>query len=116
MCISIIIPSELVNGIEGYKISTRGRIKGRNGRINSGWDNNGYTHVSVGSDKSFQLHRLVAQTFLPNFYNKPTIEHKDDNKICKKQWKTRSVKVPCSNSSPRPQSFRPAEAKAEGAT
>ena len=73
------LPSKLVHGV-GYKISNHGRIKGRNGRINSGWDNNGYTHVSVGSDKSFQLHRLVAQTFLPNPENKPCVNHKDGNK------------------------------------
>jgi hypothetical protein len=71
---------ELVNGVKGYKISTLGRVKGRTGRINTGWDNSGYTHVSVGK-KSYQLHRLVASSFKKtNEKEKNQVNHKDGNK------------------------------------
>lgn len=32
-----------------------------------------------GSTKRFQTHRLVAQTFIPNPYNKPIVNHIDNN-------------------------------------
>jgi hypothetical protein len=72
------LPTEF--GGEGYKISSLGRLKGRTGRINSGWDTGGYTHVTVG-DKSYQLHRLVASSFKTSInIEKKEVNHKDGNK------------------------------------
>lgn len=40
--------------------------------------------VSKIRSKNIRFHRIIAQTFLPNFQNKPTVEHKDDNNLNKK--------------------------------
>ncbi|HDS4910797.1 TPA: HNH endonuclease [Klebsiella oxytoca] len=43
---------------------------------------NGYQRVTLcrhGKTKRFQLHRLVALTYLPNPYNLPVVNHKDGN-------------------------------------
>jgi len=71
---------ELVNGVKGYKISSLGIIQGKNRRVNSGWDNSGYVHVSIGKN-SYPLHRLIAKAFIKQ--NDPTqteVNHKDGNK------------------------------------
>jgi len=90
------IPKELVKGSSNYKISDKGRIKNPKGRILKGYVNNGYKIVGIGCKrgKSYRVHRLVAQVFLPNFYNKPLVNHKDHNKAnCKLynlEWVTSS--------------------------
>ena len=43
----------------------------------------GYFEISLiknKKEKRFKLHRLVAQAFIPNFYNLPQVNHKDGNK------------------------------------
>ena len=42
--------------------------------------NSGYPYVSIGHENPVFVHRLVAETFIPNPENKPTINHKDRNK------------------------------------
>ena len=57
---------------EGYKKE----MKQRNNK-------KGYKIVYISShskDKSFFVHRLVALTFIPNPYNLPQVNHKDENK------------------------------------
>lgn len=88
---------ELVNDVKRYKISNLGRIKGRTGRINTGWDNNGYTHVSIGN-KSYQLHRLVALAFIKsNDLKKIEVNHIDGNKknneLTNLEWVTHKENV-----------------------
>lgn len=44
----------------------------------------GYVSVGLsvgGVTKKLNLHRLVAQTFLPNPLDKPEVNHKDSNKL-----------------------------------
>ena len=46
-------------------------------------DINGYKYVRLyngGKWKYFKIHYLVAKTFIPNFNNKPTVDHIDRNK------------------------------------
>ena len=74
-------------GFEGiYEISNLGRIRRiKTGRILStrrsdGW----YITVTLYKDKKRygkSLHRLVAETFVPNPYNLPEVNHIDEDKI-----------------------------------
>lgn len=73
------IPKHLINNVEGYHISCYGRVKNRTGRISNGYISNDYRIISVGKN-SYKLHRLVAQTFLPNYFGKSIVNHKDLNK------------------------------------
>ena len=44
----------------------------------------GYLHINLvkdGKQKSFQIHRLVAEAFVPNPKNLPIINHKDENPL-----------------------------------
>ena len=73
-----------VVGFEGlYEVSNLGRVR-RNGRILKPWKNRkGYLHVDLyknGIRRKALIHRLVAQTFLPNPQNLPMINHKDEDK------------------------------------
>ena len=46
----------------------------------------GYKWVGIGSRSgaTYQIHRLVAQVFLPNYYGKSFVNHKDhDRANCK---------------------------------
>lgn len=52
-------------------------------------------HVTLwrdGKPKSFYIHRLVGLAFIPNPYNKPTINHKDgdphNNHVSNLEWAT----------------------------
>ena len=45
--------------------------------------NNGYCYVHIqvdGKSKGFRVHRLVAETFIPNYENKPYVNHIDGDK------------------------------------
>ena len=71
---------------EGFEVSNWGRIKSLNYRRTGKSEllklieiKNGYLQVKLsknGKKKRCYVHRLVAQTFLPNPENKPCINHK----------------------------------------
>jgi len=88
------LPPELVKGTKGYKISDQGRVKNHRGRITEGHSHSdGYIGLKV-SRKHYLLHRLVAQAFLPNYYGKSFVHHKDHDKTNPKlynlEWVTAS--------------------------
>lgn len=88
-------------GYEGlYKISNFGRVKStvRNERIlKARAHSGGYLRVNLckdGKSKDAYIHRLVAQAFLDNPYEKCDVNHKDGNKenncVENLEWTTRS--------------------------
>lgn len=82
------LPNEVWKPIKGYKglyeVSTMGRVKSLiTGKILRPVKNKkGYLVVGLhreGKGKTFLVHRLVAQAFLPNPHNLPEINHKDQD-------------------------------------
>jgi len=96
-----------IEGYEGlYQISNLGRIKtisrqGTNTRfIKKDIRKDGYIQVHLTKNskmKNFLLHRLIAQTFIPNPNNFKYINHKDGNKqnndISNLEWCTSSQNI-----------------------
>ena len=80
-----------------YEISSLGNIRNKNTKIVLKPNINGGGYASVGLSKNniskrYLLHRLVALTFLPNYYNKETVNHKNkiksDNRLWNLEWYT----------------------------
>lgn len=84
-----------IKGYEGiYKISNLGNVKS-NKLLKKELCTNGYFRVTLYNEKSpkrFLVHRLVAETFIPNPENKPQVNHIDGNKlnncVCNLEWAT----------------------------
>jgi len=69
-----------------YEVSTFGNIKNKtsNKLLKPALNSSGYyrcTLINNLKKKTMTIHRIVSQTFLENPENKPTVNHKDRNKI-----------------------------------
>ena len=68
-----------------YQINTEGQIKNSKDKILSqSISNSGYYRVHLckdGKAKWYAVHKLVAQTFIPNPLHLPEVNHKDENKL-----------------------------------
>ena len=77
-----------IKGYEGfYGVSDKGRVRslksGKERILKPGSDKDGYLQVGLyknGEKKMCKVHRLVAQTFIPNPDNLPQVNHKDEDK------------------------------------
>jgi hypothetical protein len=87
------IDSNLIGKI-GYNVSSEGRVRNEKGKLFHGHsDASGYVRVSI-NERLHRVHVLVTRTFLPNFYGKPHVNHKDgnrsNNRLYNLEWSTRS--------------------------
>jgi len=75
-----------VKGYEGrYMVTRDGRVYStyKKGFLRFKTDKDGYKAVCLqkdGTKKYYLVHRLVAETYLENPFNLPTVNHKDGNK------------------------------------
>ena len=74
---------KIITGYENYSVSNFGNVKNNyTGRIlKPGIDKKGYLFVILSGEikKTFKIHRLVAQAFIPNLY-KPIVDHIDNDR------------------------------------
>lgn len=80
-----------------YSVNQLGSVKGPKGILRPVKNSNGYLYVSLYNDKGCtrkQIHRLVAETFIPNPDNKPNVDHIDrdpfNNRVDNLRWCTQS--------------------------
>lgn len=98
-----------IEGYPEYQVSNMGRVKAINWHrgnkekeIKPYTTHKGYLRLRLcknGKSKQFQIHRLVAQAFIPNPENKPYIDHintdRTDNRVENLRWVTN--KENCNN-------------------
>ena len=72
-----------------YSISSKGRIKGLNGRIMKLRNHRGYYYICLRPEKNkqgtYQVHRIVAETFLSDYNETLYVDHingiRTDNRV-----------------------------------
>lgn len=91
-----------IKGYDDYLIDFSGNIfsKKLNRYLNQTISNKGYHNVTLNQNKykrGYKVHRLVAETYIPNPENKPQVNHIDGNKsnnhISNLEWVTGSENV-----------------------
>lgn len=75
----------MLNGFEDYTIDTDGNVysKRKNKYLKQNINKYGYCKVTLQKNKYrkiFSVHRLVAETFIPNPKNYPCVNHIDSNR------------------------------------
>jgi len=93
-----------IEGYEGYyQVSNQGNVRSldkiitnnkgvtyeRLGKILSFNLNAGYPQIYLSKNgvvRTYRIHRLVAQAFIPNPENKPTVNHKDETRTNNNDW------------------------------
>lgn len=80
-----------------YEINILGNIRNKNTQnlLKPNINGAGYATIVLSKNnipKGYLIHRLVALTFLPNYYNKNTVNHKNkittDNRLWNLEWST----------------------------
>ena len=86
------VPLEIM-GIEGYKVSTEGRVQLLCGKKTYGTEmDDGSKKINGHKNKHHRIHTIIAHTFLPNFYGYKFIRHKDGNRSNNRLWNLKFVK------------------------
>ena len=88
---------KVIKGFENYLVSSLGNVKTINGKLKKVvYDSkNDYGYVELWKNnkgKKFRIHRLVAETFIPNTLGKEQVNHIDGDKknncISNLEWVT----------------------------
>ena len=76
---------KIIKDFPNYEVSNLGNVKNnKTGRILKPGISNGYYNVKLYKDRiSFnkKIHTLVGESFLPNPFNKPFVDHINNNKL-----------------------------------
>jgi Fe-S-cluster containining protein len=82
-------------GFENYEVSSFGKVRNKKtGRVLKACNNGGYYCVGLSNikTKTYSVHRLVCDAFIPNNENKEHVNHKDknglNNNINNLEWMT----------------------------
>ena len=91
-----------VKGFPNYLIYPDGRVwtkkreRVKEGFLKANINKTGYSHVILchaGKQKTYKIHRLVAEHYIPNPDNKPFVDHinrnRQDNRIENLRWATK---------------------------
>jgi hypothetical protein len=74
-----------IDGFDNYEVSSFGNIRNcKTGRVLKAYNRGGYYCVGLSKNSklfSFDIHRLVAISFIENPENKPHVNHKDKNSL-----------------------------------
>ena len=94
-----------IKDFEGkYSVSNLGRVKSHNFNntkqekiLSNKGIRRGYPAISLGKGNNKSIHRLVAETFIPNDKNKECVNHingiKTDNRVENLEWVTQLENV-----------------------
>ena len=87
----------VIDGFNNFEINTNGEVRNiKTGKaVKIFTDKFGYCSCHLKDDKKTytkKIHRLVAQTFIPNIYNSPSVDHinriRNDNNVSNLRWAT----------------------------
>lgn len=93
--------NEMFMPVEGfdnlYRVSSLGYVTNGRRKLTPYTNKGGYLTVCLtgldGKPKNIRLHRIVANAFIPNDYNKPEVNHidgdKTNNTVTNLEWVTR---------------------------
>ena len=89
-----------IKNLNNYSVNENGEVRNDiSGKIKSAYvcKANGYYYVDLWENnkcKKMQIHRIIAEAFIPNPENKPTVDHADgnrrNNRIDNLRWATYS--------------------------